>query len=353
MRRSAALLPAAILLSLTVVLAACTSSSAPASPTAQPTVNPRSLTVGLVTDIGKLSDRSYNHLAYQGILRRARQEGVKYRVLQSNTTKDYVPNLTTFAKAHLGLIIAIGFSMQKAIYQVAASHPDERFAIVDAAPVDRADQQHDLPNVADVFFREQESGYLAGVVAGLVEKHRVGRATHGVIGYMGATPMPSVDHYLAGYVAGALKVDPSLRILGDYSNSFTDIKGGRAVGMRQIQQHADILFGVAADSGLGYLTAARDSGVYGIGVDADESYLGPFILTSAVKRVDVAVEAIIDSITAGAFRGGKYDFGLDRGATGIAPTGTAVPKYIVAAVNSYASKIASGKIIPPTTIPRH
>jgi basic membrane protein A len=219
--------------------------------------------------------------------------------------------------------------------------------------VDAQGAIHNLSNVANLFFKEQESGYLVGVIAGLMEKQRVGKAIHGGIGYLGGEAIPQVDTYLAGYVAGAHQVNPGIRIFGDYGPGFSDAAAGGQIGLRQISNGADILFHVAAQTGLGYLSAAQQQGVYGIGVDADQSYLGPVIITSAVKKVDVAVRLTIGSVLNGTFSGGNHRYGAKEGATGFAPPSKVVPKSIIAIANQYEQKIARGTIVPPTEIPRY
>lgn len=352
MRHLITLLAAVVIL---ISVSACSSSSASptAVPSPQPSLAPASLTVGLVTDIGGLNDRSFNHLAYLGLQRAAARWHVHTQVLQSHSEQQYAPNLTRMVDRGVGLIFAVGFSMRGAVYTVASSHPDTRFALIDAAPVDPQNQTHNLPNVANVFFKEQEAGYLVGVIAGLMERDRVGKATHGSIGYMGGASIPPVDRYLAGYVAGAHRVNPSVKIVGDYSESFTDTAAGQQIGARQIAEGADILFQVAAQSGLGYLSSAQQHGVYGIGVDADQSYLSPIIITSALKKVDVAVQLLVQDVLKGRFRGGDHRYGASEGATGFARPSPVVPNAIVTAADQYEAKIARGQIVPPQEIPRY
>jgi basic membrane protein A len=242
--------------------------------------------------------------------------------------------------------------MRNAVYQVASVHPEIKFALVDATPVDNTGTSHPLSNVADLYFREQESGYLVGVVAGLMEKEHVGKATHGVIGWLGGGVIPQVTHYLAGYVAGARRVDSSIRVVGAYAPSFSDTQAGESLATQQISQGADILFQVAAQTGLGYLSVAQARGLYGIGVDTDQSYLGPVIITSAVKRVDVAVRLTVESVLNGTFSGGDRRYGLAQGATGFAPPSHVVPPRIVAQADAYARRIANGQIVPPTQAPQ-
>ncbi len=310
----------------------------------------RQFSVGLVTDVGGLNDRSFNHLAYVGLQRARAQSHVGAFVLESRAEAQYVPNLTFFAQQHRNLTIGVGFLMESAIYQVARQYPNQKFALIDGAPQNAAGKTQNLPNVANLFFKEQESGYLVGVIAGLMESRHVGRATHGVIGVMGGVSIPPVNRYIAGYIAGAHRVDPGIRILKSYSQSFTNQSAGNTIGLSQIGQGADILFQVAGSSGLGYLAAAQQRGKYGIGVDADQHLLGSYVITSALKKVDVAVALLVKQTKAGHFRGGDHLFSLANNATGFAPVSSAVPASIVAVANHYAQLIRQRRIVPPATI---
>lgn len=310
----------------------------------------KTFTVGLVTDVGGLNDKSFNHLAYLGLLAAKHRYGVLTRVVESHAQTDYVPNLTHFAQQHTGLTIAVGFLMQSAIYAVAKAYPRQKFAIIDGAPNDAKGNVVNLSNVANLFFNEQESGYLVGVIAGLMEKNKVGHATHNTIGYMGGLSIPPVNRYIAGYVAGAKKVDPTIKILGGYSQSFTDQGKGKSIGLTQVSSGADVLFQVAGASGLGYLAAAQQRNVYGIGVDADQGYLGQYVITSALKKVDVAVRRTIRAAQTGYFQAGDHHFSLKNSATGFAKPSSVVPASIVAQARMYERMIRQGQIVPPTTI---
>ena len=307
--------------------------------------------VGVVLDVGGVNDKSFNHLAYEGMVHAVASYHITGRYVVSTGQSQYVPNLTQFAAAHYNLVIAVGFLMQSAMYQVAKQYPHTKFAMVDGAPQGPSGATVNLPNVANLFFKEQESGFLVGVMAAEMEKLHVGKAVHGTIGYMGGISIPPVNRYIAGYVEGARRIMPSIKIQSGYSQSFTDQNKGREIGLAQISQGADILFQVAGASGLGYLAAAQQQGRYGIGVDADQGYLGKYIVTSAVKKVDVAVKLTIHQTLTGHFRSGDHHFSLLNGATGFAKPARFVPKAIVAIVKLYEQKIRTGKIVPSPNIP--
>jgi basic membrane protein A len=309
-------------------------------------------TVGLVTDIGGLNDKSFNHLAYVGLGEAETLYHVRGQVIESHSPSDYIPNLTNFAQRHTRLTIAVGFLMQGAIYTVAKQYPTQKFAIIDGSPTNAKGVITNLKNVANLYFKEQESGYLVGVIAGLMEKDHVGAATHNTIGVMGGLSLPSVNRYIAGYYAGARKVDPGIKILLGYSQSFTNQAAAHAIGLSQISAGADILFQVAGGAGLGYLAAAQQRGKYGIGVDADQGYLGKYILTSALKKVDQAVSLTVRDAMRGHFKAGDHRFTLATNSTGFGKVASVVPASIIAQANQYKALISSGKIVPPENIPK-
>lgn len=308
------------------------------------------LTVGEVLDVGGVNDKSFNHLAYVGLSQVEARYHVKGSYLASRAQSDYVPNLTQYAQRHYGLVIAVGSLMSGAVYQVARQYPNVKFALIDGRPTGPQGDTR-LPNVASLIFREQESGYLVGVIAGMMERNKVGKATHNTIGWMGGLPVPAVNRYIAGYIQGAKAVNPKIRILGAFSQSFTDQSKGKAIGLTQISSGADILFQVAGASGLGYLAAAQQRGVYGIGVDVDQSFLGPHVITSAIKHVDLAVRTVVGEVASGRFRSGDHIFSLRNDGTGFAKPSSVVPALVVKKATLFETLIRQGKIVPKATAP--
>lgn len=352
-----------------LLLSACSSSSAPAPASTSvptPTAGPTKTKIGfpaiprgaafratLIADTGGLHDRSFNHLAWLGLRQAHQRFGITSTLVQSTAQSRYLPELIKAAQTYSTLTFAVGFGMGHALFTAAQEFPKARFAIIDGQPLDGSGQEASFPNVVNILFKEQESGYLAGALAGLMEKDRVGRAVHNTIGYLGGGDIPAVNHYLAGYVAGAQRVDPGITIIGEYATSFVDASAGSAIGSKQIAAGVDILFQAAAVTGLGYLDAARSQGVYGIGADADQSYLGPYILTSAIKKVSVAVRETILAAQHGRFSGGTHRLGLAQHATGFARPAEIVPASIVTQLKRIRHQIAVGTIVPPTAIPTH
>ena len=262
-------------------------SAAPAKHQATP------LKVALITDIGGLNDKGFNALAYNGLKVAQRQYGVKGRVFISKSAADYVPNLSTAAKQGNDLVIAVGFLMGDSIAQVAKQFPKTKFAIID---VNAAGLKGKPKNVRGIVFAEQEAGCLAGVAAATETKS-------GTISSVGGLKIPPVDAYIAGYQYCAKKVKPGIKTLNGYSQDFVAQDKCKSVALDQIGQGSDVVFQVAGGCGLGAISAAADSNAWGIGVDNDQSFLGPQVLTSAQKKVDAGVTQTIKLVAAGQVQG--------------------------------------------------
>jgi basic membrane protein A len=295
--------------------------------------------VVLVTDINQLNDHGFNQLAYQGLKRAQRELGIKGDVYQSPSAQAYIPNLSTAARKGANLVVAVGFDQAAAVAKVAAQFPKTHFAIIDVAWADLAGKPK---NVEGLIFKEQEAGYLAGYLAGLVEKKSGGKNT---IGSVGGQKQPPVDRYIAGYRAGARAADPGVKTFNSYSQDWVDQAKCKQAALDEISNGVNIVFQVAGACGLGALDAAKEKGIWGIGVDADQSYLGSYVLTSALKRVDVSVYDAIKQVLDGSFKGGRDAvFSLSNDGVGLGKINPKVPKADVAKVQQIAKDIASGKI---------
>ena len=310
-----------------------------------------SIKVGLVTDVGGLNDKSFNALANQGRLDAQSQLGVQTSVIESKKQEDYVPNLTTFAQQNYDLVIAVGFLMTNAAWTVAKQFPNIKFAIIDGAPANAKGDTENLPNVANLFFKEQEAGYLVGVIAATMAKNKVGKATHNTVCSMGGIPIPPVDRYIAGYQDAVKTVSPTTTILNGYSNDFVDQAKGKEVGLNHISKNCDILFQVAGGSGLGYIAAAKEKGVYAIGVDADQKDAAPgTVITSALKRVNKAVFDTAKAVKDGKFAAGDNFFSAANDGVGYGTLDAAVPNDAKAAADQALADIKSGKIKPKDAV---
>jgi basic membrane protein A and related proteins len=346
MNRSLALLAALPL--VTAVAAGCGGGGKSSSSTTTSASTGKQIRVGLMPDVSGLNDRGFNHLAFLGVKDAKARLGVQYRVFTTNSASDYLPSLTTFAQQGYDLTIAVGYSEINALDAAALKFPNRKFAIVD---VDQTTLNGKPKNVLGLLFREQEVGYLAGYLAGLEEKRRPGPD---VVGSVGGTKQPPIDRFIAGYEAGARAADPGIKTIHSYANdpTFADQAKCKDVALNQIAAGAGVVFQVAGGCGLGVIDAAKERGVWAIGVDADQAYIAPHaVLTSATKRVDVAVFKAIESVKNGTFRGGNVTYGLKENGVGLGKINPRVPQADVARVAKIRRDIVDGKIKNiPTTV---
>jgi basic membrane protein A len=310
--------------------------------------------VAVVTDIGGLNDKGFNHLSFVGLQRAIKKLGVNGRVYITQTANDRTPNLRAAAQAGYGLVIAVGVLYEFGpLDAVAPAFPNTKFAGVD---VDWPGLSSKPPNVLGIQFKEQEAGYLAGYIAGLEIKRHPYKGKQIVSG-VGANKVPAITRFLAGYEAGAKKADPNVTVLTNYANdpTFADQAKCKDTTLAQIARGSGIIFEAAGQCGLGGLDAAKENHVWGIGVDADQSFLGPHILTSATKHVDLSVYQAIKAYKANpsGFRGGfNKNYTVKNGGVGYGKLSKKLSKadraYITKRVEKIKKLIAAGKIVPPT-----
>ncbi len=332
-----------LLASLALVLAACGGDDEGAAPTT--TGGGEALKVALITDAGQLNDRGFNQLAYEGLQRAERELGIEGRVVESRTASDYVPNMTTLARQGFDVIIGVGFAQGDAVATASKTFPDKKFVIID---VDQAGLKGKPANVVGMLFREEQVGYLAGYLAALEAKRMPGPQ---VIGSVGGFKEPPVDRFIAGYQAGAKAAAPGVKTLNGYSSDWDDQAKCKELALNQIQAGAKVVFQVAGGCGLGALDAARERSVWGIGVDADQAFLGPHVLTSAQKKVDEGVFRTIKSVQDGSWQGGRnLVFGLAEDGVGLGTISKRVPQEDLDDLEVVREKIASGEIDVPTSI---
>lgn len=310
----------------------------------------RRLRVGLVVEPTGI-DNPYYRGAYLGLERAVRELGVKGRVLTPAPKEGYVPSLSLLARQRYDLVIGnngaeLGptgsitrFPGADAIERVATEFPETRFAILDVSHDELA---HGPANVLGLVFSEEQAGYLAGHLAALVLTLSPGAE---VVSSVGGQRVPAVERYIAGYQAGAKRANPRVTTLNAYTDDFVDPAKGRSVALSQLAKGSRVVFQVAGTCGLGALEAAGERGAWGIGVDIDHSELGPHILTSAVKRMDVAVFDTIEELVRGTLETGRTSrFSLENGGVGLGPISTEVPDSLRAELEDVRAGIVAGKI---------
>jgi basic membrane protein A len=303
---------------------------------------------GLVSDVGRFNDKGFNQSQFVGLNRAKSQLGVTVQAIESKAPGDYIPNFTTLARQNFNIIIGAGFLLAADLGTVAKQFPAITFAITDDSTFDPAiagkGSTGPLPNVAGLTYASQENSYLAGCLAALMAK----KAGKLVIGAVGGIKIPPVDSFLAGYKAGAAKCVAGIKVLIGYSNSFTAQDKCKVVALQQIAAGSQVEFNVAGPCGFGTLNAAKQKKVWGIGVDVDQSYLGPHILTSVVKHVDVGVFLAIKAVKDGMSIGGTdLVFNLKNGGCAIGKTSSKAPKAFIKMMDGLKAQIIAGTIKPP------
>jgi basic membrane protein A and related proteins len=307
--------------------------------------------IGLVTDTGGLNDKSFNHLADVGLEKAKTDFHIQGDVKESKTGDDYIPNLTDFATKNYDLVIGVGFLMQQAIGTVSGQFPNIHFAIIDGAGTDANGNDLKHSNVVSLFFKEQDAGAMVGTIAGWLEKNNKAKKNKHVIGAVGGVSIPPVNHYIAGYKWAAKMEDPSIQVKVGYSNNFNDPAKCKGVAKGQIDAGADVIFQVAGGCGLGALQQAGQSGVYSIGVDADQKDADPSVIASALKKVDVATYTAIQNVVQGNFQGGALTFEIKNGGAGYAIDNLDIPAELKTELDRVEAAIKSGQLTPPADIP--
>ena len=300
--------------------------------------------MALIIAQGGLGDQSYNDLAYSGFKKALAATKLDGKPVES---KDVVAQaadiLRRASDAGFGLIVDLEYSHGDALATVAKDYSDADYVILN--------QVKPGANVASVLFQEQEGSYLAGALATLVAKDSSIKGMSGkpVIGVIGGTKSVGIDKFIVGYIQGARAVDPGAEVKVAYSNNFGDPAVGLQMAKAMYEGGANVIYQVAGGTGLGVIQAAKESGKFAIGVDTDQDGIAPgSVLTSMVKRTDVAVETVIKDYAEHKFPGGQtVTLGLAEDGVGLSPmkfTRDKVPAATLAQVDDMKKKILSGEI---------
>jgi len=294
----------------------------------------------IVYDYGGKWDKSFNEAAYNGAVRFKTETGVEFRDIEivNETQREQV--LQTFARRGAALVIGVGFGHQQAMTRVAQAYPQERFAIVDTVI--------DLPNVQSIVFREAEGCFLVGMLAAMASKT-------GTIGFVGGMDIPLIQRVFAGYAEGARYVNPKIDLIettaGTTPAAWSDPPRGAELAKSQLDRGADIIFAAAGATGLGALQATADAGKLAIGVDSNQNGLHPgSVLTSMMKRVDVAVYQSLTAVHDSSWKGGTISLGLKEGGLDWAlddNNRTLVTPEMQARVDQAKADIIAGKLVVP------
>jgi basic membrane protein A len=345
MRKASYVLGAAAMLAVAAGCGGSSNKSDNGTTTAASGANPDKL-VALVSDIGKFNDRSFNQSQKEGLDRAKAELGIKTSELQSNSTSDYVPNLTQAVRQKADLIISAGFLLADATNTVAQKNPNIHFAITDYDVT--GTPFNGRRNVMGLTYAANESGCLVGYLAAEMAKKQGGKQ---IIGAVGGLKIPPVDIWIAGYQYCAKLYNPKIKVLIGYSQDFVASDKCKTVAQNQISQGAQVLFQVAGGCGLGTLKAADEAGIWGIGVDKDQYNDAKRVLTSGVKRVDNGVFQAAKLVTENQFRGGSnLVFNLKNGGMDVGKINPAVPKEFIDKMNELKQKIISGQVKVPSSL---
>lgn len=310
------------------------------SKTEEPVVAEPETKVAIVYSTGGKGDKSFNDSAYRGLERAKEELGISYSEYEPKDPSTEAKNqLAAYAESgEYDLIVGVGFTINDSLLAVATDFPEQNFAIIDSVV--------DLPNVASLEFKEHEGSFLMGAVAGLTTKTNV-------VGFIGGVQFPLIQKFEAGFEQGVKYVNPDAQIVSVYiggNNGFNDPAAAKSKTEAEIQQGADIIYHAAGASGQGVFQAAKEAGVYAIGVDSNQDDVIPgTILTSMIKKVDNALFDVIKNVTEGKFEGKSVIFGIKEDGVGTTDfalsRGKSVSEETIKRVEEISKEIADGKIV--------
>ena len=306
---------------------------------ADPASNKKS--VGLITDTGGVKDQSFNQSAWEGLQRAQKDFTLDSSYLESKTEADYKTNIETMVDQGKDLIWGIGFMMGDSIKQAASDYPKQKFAIIDYAYGDS-----DIPNknVTGVVFQAEQCSFLVGYIAGKM-------TTTGKVGHINGLPSGTMEAFAVGFYAGVKYANPDCVVMGQYSGSFDSPETGKSIANQYYADGCDIIYSACGNTGNGAIEAAKEKNLWAIGVDKDQNYLAPAnVLTSALKRVDVAVYDVTKKMSEGKFVGGDtLVYSLENEGVGYATTGGHIPAEIVTEVDQLIKDILAGTVDVPAS----
>lgn len=259
--------------------------------------------VVILYDIGGKFDSSFNEAAYNGAKRWSDETGLRYRDFEPTSETQFEQALKRFSRRGSDLIIAVGIAYAVAVEKVAAEYPDTKFMVVDSIV--------NLPNVRSVTFREGEGSFVVGALAAM-------KTESGHVGFMGGMDIPLIRRFARGFTQGVHYIDPGVQVVENYigttPSAWNDPIRAGELARAQYGRGVDIIFHAAGPSGLGVIQAAKDTGEKVIGVDSNQNGVAPgTVLTSMLKRIDVAVYSAIKDLQEGRWSTGHVVMGLREG----------------------------------------
>ena len=300
--------------------------------------------VGFVTYAGVVpTKRTLEGQTFAGFLKAEKELEISGRIVYVAPTQDPSGALTTLAREKYDLVI-VALPRIDVVDVVARKFPHVRFFLIDVPP-QRFRAPHEPPNVQGSIYRAEEAGYLAGYLGALMERRTPGKHA---ISAVGGIPYIGVNRWTVGYKAGARKADPAIAVKLGYSQDFANPAKCRRVAQRQIAEGSGVVFNISGTCGLGTLRAAKDEAVWGVGVDIDQAFLGPHVLTSAVVKLDAGVLAVVRRFTRGELAFNRDPvFNLHNGGVGLGRISPKVPRPLLDRLERIRAAIVAGRIRVP------
>lgn len=319
----------------------------PATGSSEPARSGNTTKVGLVFDVGGLGDKSFNDAANRGLIRAKNELGVQTQYIEPGDGSDRESALRQRAAAGDNLVIGVGFIFSDDITKLAAQFPDTKFGCIDYTLPQGVEKTP--PNLVGLRFREHEGSFLVGAIAGRVTKTKK-------LGFVGGMKIPLIRKFEAGYEAGVKHVCPDCTVLSAYAGTepkaFADPTKGKELALAQYARGVDIIYHASGKTGDGVFDAAKEQKKFAIGVDSDQFHVAPCcVLTSMIKKVDVAVFDTIKKVQGGKFEGGVHEFGLAEEGVGFVyddNNKAFIPQAVADEVNGLAKQIVAGTIKVPS-----
>ncbi len=298
------------------------------------------LKVGLALDKGGRDDKSFNAAAFKGATEAKEKLGITLKTVESSDDISLEPTLRTFAQKGYPLVVAVGFVQKDAVEKVSQEFPKTHFVLIDSTTPS--------PNVRSIVFKEHEGSFLVGALAAMASKTQK-------VGFVGGMDIPMIRRFQMGYEAGVKHINPKAKVINNYIGSTSDAwrnpSKAKELALSQYNKGVDVIFSPAGASGLGVFDAAEQSNKLAIGCDSNQNWVKPGkILTSMLKKVDVAVYQAIELETRNAFQGGIFDLGLSDNGVGYSLdefNRSLISKEMENKINSIKTEMAQQKIVVP------
>ena len=277
--------------------------------------------ITLVLSTGGVNDESFNQSAWEGALKAKEEYGVEVSYIESASETDYIQNIETAIDNDSDVVVGVGFQVGGKVMEVAKSYPEQKFMVIDK------ENEENLENVTSITFSEEQAGYLAGLVAAKMTKTNV-------LGWIGGLDIPSCSNFYLGFEKGAKEVNKDIKVLKQFTNSFTDAAKGKIIAQQMINSKADIILTASGTGNVGALEAIKENNKFAIGVDLPSNHLEPnHVVTSALKNIGQGLKLSIKDYVDGNFKGGQIRYDLTNGGVGFEKTDL-IPQDVIEFVES-------------------